>query len=96
MLLQAQLLSHPQAQQFLVAIEINTQGQVDGLDSYCTAVAHLGVTALKINDGVFMPSGYSASSGRACQALTSSMTESVTAEISAGETSVPYISSRWL
>jgi len=40
--------------------------------------------------------GYSASSGLDCHALTSSTTASVTEEISVGETSVPYISSRWL
>src|SRR5262250_3212219 len=38
---------------------------------------------------------YSSSSGRACQALTSSITASVTLEISVGDTSMPYISSRW-
>jgi putative transposase len=34
-------------------------------------------------------------SGRDCQALTSSITASVTEEIKVGDTSVPYISSRW-
>ena len=37
----------------------------------------------------------SASSGRVCQALTSSITASVTFEINAGDTSTRYISSRW-
>src|ERR1039457_1474936 len=39
--------------------------------------------------------GYTSSSGRFCQAFTSSNTASVTLEISAGETSTPYISFRW-
>jgi hypothetical protein len=38
--------------------------------------------------------GYNGSSGRLCHACTSSSTASVTAEINAGETSVPYSSSR--
>src|ERR1039458_1908446 len=39
--------------------------------------------------------GYSSSSGRFCHCLTSSITASVTLEISVGETSILYISSRW-
>jgi hypothetical protein len=33
---------------------------------------------------------------RACQSFTSSLTASVTLEMRGGDTSVPYISSRWL
>jgi hypothetical protein len=39
--------------------------------------------------------GYSSSSGRFCHSFTSSITASVTLEIRVGETSMPYISSKW-
>ena len=70
--------------------ELNSSVRIDGFDPY-RAVAHFDVNTIEIDDV-----GYRVSSGRDCQALTSSMTASVTEEMRVGEASVPYISSRWL
>ncbi len=45
-------LGHPQAQNFLHAIHIDANGQVQGFDPYRTAVAHLDVNAVHVDEGV--------------------------------------------
>lgn len=45
-------LGHPQAQNLLDAVQIDANGQVQGLDPHSAVIAHLDVNAVHVNDGV--------------------------------------------
>ena len=45
-------LRHPRAQPFLLAMEVHTQCQVDGLDAHRATVTHLGMNAVEIDNRV--------------------------------------------
>lgn len=80
---------HRPAECLLDAIQIDANGKVRGPDPDRAVVAHFDVNAVHVEDGV------KRIQKRDCQALASSMTASVTDESKVGETSAPYISSRW-